>query len=170
MSTKKLIITVCRGNIVRSPVAAAFIEKEIVNNSLTDQYEVISRGVQGTSVDPQPVKHPNITFYGDLYKDAQPTLQKYGIDMISHRSQSITSDKASEATIMFAMDQKTKDALLQLFPKIKPKLYLLSELINENRDIIDPETLQGADKQQKIIDDIYMIIHKGFPQLLKLLP
>jgi hypothetical protein len=86
MTNKKLIVPVCRGNIARSAVAEEIIKKEISVRGLGDRYETISRGVQGTRVDPQPVRHPNMTLYPTLYADSKPTLDDLGIDLSSHVS------------------------------------------------------------------------------------
>ena len=80
MTSKKLIVCVCRGNIARSPFAEVIITNELRQRNLSDSYLSISRGVQGTVVDPQPVRFPNITYYDELYKDSRQSLKKFGVD------------------------------------------------------------------------------------------
>lgn len=165
----KLIICVCRGNIARSPVAAKIIARELQSKGLSATHNSISRGIQGTIVDPQPVKFPNITYYEELYRDSKPTLDKLGIDLSSHISTPIDEETAEAASILLAMDNKTKQALYTLFPDQAHKIHLLSELTNEDRDIVDPETMSGKERQEKIFSQIQQIILKGFPQLLKMI-
>jgi protein-tyrosine-phosphatase len=168
MKQKKLIVCVCRGNIARSPFAEAIITKELNQRNLLDKYSSISRGVQGTIIDPQPVKFPNITYYDQLYQDSKPSLEKFEINLSTHISTPINKKIADKASILIAMDNKTKQALLVLFPEHLKKVYLLSELINEVRNIIDPEGVSGTEKQEKIFSEIQNIIHRGFPKLLTL--
>lgn len=166
MKIKKIIVCVCRGNIARSPFAAAIITKELHQRNLLDEYSSISRGIQGTIVDPQPVKFPNITYYNQLYQDSESSLKKFEINLSTHVSTPIDKDIADKASILIAMDNKTKQGLLVLFPDQSKKVYLLSELVNEKRDIIDPEGVSGTEKQEKIFSEIQNIIHRGFSKLL----
>jgi len=168
MESKKLIVSVCRGNIARSAVAEKIIENELFNTGLIDKYSSISRGTQGTSVDPQPVKFPNITYYEKLYEDSKPSLEKLNIDLSSHISTPIDKNIAQEASILLAMDKKTKQALLVLFPEQEKKVHMFSELINEDRDIVDPEGVSGTEKQEKIFTEIQNTIIQGFQKLLSL--
>jgi len=169
MKQKKLIVCVCRGNIARSPFAQAIITKELYQRNLLDEYSSISRGVQGTIVDPQPVKFSNITFYDQLYQDSKSSLDKFEINLSEHMSTPIDKNIANQSSILIAMDNKTKQALLVLFPEQAKKVHLLSELVNEDRDIIDPEGVSGIEKQEKIFSEIQNIIHQGFPKLLTLI-
>ena len=138
MKLKKLIVCVCRGNIARSPFAEAIITKELHQRNLLDEYSSISRGVQGTIVDPQPVKFSNITYYNQLYQDSKSSLAKFEINLSTHVSTPVDKNIADKASVLIAMDKKTKQALLILFPEQTKKVHLLSELVNEKRDIIDP--------------------------------
>jgi protein-tyrosine-phosphatase len=168
MENKKLIVSVCRGNIARSAVAEKIIENEFYQRGLVDKYLSTSRGIQGTSVDPQAVKFPNITYYEKHYEDSKPILHKLNIDLSSHISTPIDKNIAQEASILLAMDRKTKQALLVLFPNQEKKVHLFSELINEDRDIVDPEGVSGPEKQEKIFTEIRNIIIQGFQKLLYL--
>lgn len=168
MRPKKLIVCVCRGNIARSPFAQAIITKELRCRNLSNEYTSISRGTQGTIVDPQPVQFPNITHYEQLYQDSQPSLEKFEVDLSTHISSPIDKDIANKANVLIAVDNKTKQALLYLFPDQAKKVYLLSEIVNQQRDIIDPEGVSGVEKQEKIFSEIHSIIHQGFSKLLTL--
>lgn len=165
----KTIVSVCRGNIARSAVAEKIIEKELQSRGLSYTFVSISRGIQGTIVDPEPVKFPNITYYKDLFNDSEPTLKKFNIDLSSHVSKPIDKDTAEKASILLAVDHKAKESLITLFPNLKDKIHMLSSLIDKDVDIIDPEGISGKEKQEKIFTEIKEIILMGFPKLLKLL-
>lgn len=169
MENKKVIVSVCRGNIVRSVVAQAVIQQQLEVRGIAGKYESLSRGIQGTSIDPQPVKYPNITYYGKLYEDAKPIFEKFGINVSEHVSTPIDENIAKRSNILLAMDMQTRDALIRLFPDQKAKVYLLSKLIGEERNITDPEGVSGQQVQEAIFTQIQDIITKGFPRLLQLI-
>ena len=138
MSNKKLIVPVCRGNIARSPVAEIIIRREIEVRGLHDQYEVLSRGTQGVALDDkEPAKFRNITFYHDEYNDLQAWLDERNIDLTSHTSTPIDINVAEHASIILAMDKRTQQALLALFPDYAKKIHMFSELIDEEKEIIN---------------------------------
>src|SRR5260221_7198402 len=151
---QKVIVAVCRGNIGRSPFAEAVINQELIERKLDSQFRVISRGIQGTAIDTKPVSFPNITFYQELYRDAKPTLDKFGIDMSRHVSTPIDIADAEQSDILLAMDSKTQDGLIKLFPNQGHKIHLVSELIGEHRDIADPEGVSIQEIQEQIFHDL----------------
>lgn len=163
---KKLIIFVCRGNIVRSPIAESLLKKKLVREKLADQYEVISRGIQGTVVDPKPAKFPNITYYQTIYAESKPTLDKLQIDLSDHRSTVIDQQTVDRASLILAMDDRILNGLRMLFPKNIDKIHLFSSLVKSNKQIIDPETVSGVEAQRRIIMEIANIIEFGFKELI----
>lgn len=165
----KSVLVICRGNIARSPVAEYYLKREIDKNSLNNEIYVFSRGTQGTSMDPQPVKFPNISYYPDLYRDAKPALDKLNINITKHISKMISSEDVTKADIVLVVDKKTKSAVETLFPEFRDKIHNLSELSDRDEDLPDPENISGTDKHLKIFRDIKNTIQIGFPNLLKLL-
>lgn len=171
MTPRKLIVFVCRGNIARSVIAEAITKKELKKRRLLDQYEAISRGTQGVAPDDLiPVQFPNITYYKKLYEDAKPWLDKHTIDLSLHHSTPIDQTIAKRANILLAMDRKTRTALCTLFPDQVKKIYLLSELVGKDTEIIDPaEGNSDREHQEQIFNEIEQTITQGFSQLLTLL-
>ena len=130
---------------------------------------MISRGTQGVAPDDlEPVKFRNITFYSSLYQDSKAWLEERGIDLSSHISTPIDGEVAEHASVLFAMDRKTQKALLTLYPDHAIKVHLLSELVGDDREIIDPECVSGRQKQEQIFTEIENRIVEGFPRLLVL--
>jgi protein-tyrosine phosphatase len=169
MFNKKLIVPVCRGNIARSPVAEIIIRRELEVRGLRDQYEVLSRGTQGVALDDkEPVKFHNITFYPDEYNDLRAWLDERKIDLTSHTSTPIDINIAKHANVMLAMDKRTRQALLALFPDYAQKIHMFSELMAEEKEIIDPDGVRGRQKQEQIFNEIESTINSGFSHLLAL--
>lgn len=165
----KTVLVVCRGNIARSPIAEFFLNKEISKALLKDGMVVFSRGTQGTSVDPQPVRFPNISYYSDLYQEAKPALDELNIDISKHVSKPINEVDVKKADIILVVDTKTQKAVETLFPNFKNKIHTLSELVGKNEDFPDPENLRGTEKHLRVFRDIQNTIEVGFPRLLNLL-
>lgn len=165
---KKTILVICRGNIARSPFAEVTINREIKRRKLDTKYIAISRGVQGTSADPKPVRFSNIIYYKTIYSEAAPALNKLGVDITSHVSTPIDRNIAEESNVILAMDKKTRTALLFLFPDLRNKIHLFSELIGSKEDFTDPESLSGKERHLKIFSAIQEAVIKGFPKLLNL--
>lgn len=164
-----LIVVVCRGNIGRSPFAEMIIDQELHKRNLLQSVRVSSRGVQGTVADPEPVSFPNITYYEDMYKDSKPTLDKFAVDLSAHVSKTIQKSDAAQATLLLAMDNKTQNALLELFPNEAQKVHLLSELVGDSHDILDPEEVSGMGPRREIFTEIHDTLTNGFPELMQML-
>ncbi len=165
---RKVIVFVCRGNIARSPVAEFVLNQELRKRGLSNEYVALSRGVQGTPVDPKPVRHSNIVYY-EVWKDARPALEALKIDISSHVSKPISRKIMERANIVLAMDKKTRVALSTLFPKQKEKIYLFSELVDKQEDVLDPEGLVGKEKQLRTYQKIKNTVLQGFNKLLVLI-
>jgi len=167
MSEPKIILTVCRGNIARSPFSEDIIRQELEKRHLEHEFTSISRGVQGTPVDPGDVQFPNITYYPEMFADTEPVLKKFNVDLSAHVSQKVDEKIVEKDAVILDVDTKTKDALETLFPIQKSKIHLISELIGKHEDISDPEGLHGAEKQEKVFTELHTIIVSGFDKLLE---
>lgn len=168
MENKKIILVVCRGNIERSPFAEAVINRELKKRNLDDRFLAVSRGTQGTAVDPIPVKFPNMSFYKNEFRFSKPIISKLKIDITNNVSKPVDRRAASEAALILAVDEKNKIALLQLFPDLKSKIHKLSELTGKDENFEDPENSNGVEKHSNILMGINNTIIDGFEKLLEL--
>ena len=162
-----IVVMVCRGNVARSPFAAAVVKQELKRRHLDGSLEVLSRGIQGSQVDPEPVKYPNITYYREKYRPLRKLFAELQIDLRDHQATTIDQATADSASILLAMDGKTADALRSLFPGQAEKIHLFSELGELARAIPDPEFVSSSDSVQVFLD-IRSLITTGFPRLLNM--
>jgi protein-tyrosine-phosphatase len=75
------------------------------------------------------------------YPAAQNTLavlRQRGIDLSQHRSAQITKEMVEIYNLILTMERGQKEALQFAFPKQAHKVYLLTEMIEEYWEIIDP--------------------------------
>lgn len=164
----KLILTVCRGNIVRSAVTEALIRRGLQKRGLSTGFTVTSRGVQGTPVDPEPVKFSNIRHYSGLRREVVPILEEIGVDLRGHSARTIDRAIVDRASVILVADRKICHGVVELFPEAAPKVHLLSELLGSTADIADPDQTTGPDVQRSIILQIQQAVEQGFDRLLQL--
>lgn len=166
MHNKKIIILVCRGNIARSVIAEHIVKREMARKGLNRSFIVISRGIQGSVIDPEPVKYPNISYYPELYESAESFLKDANIDIASHVSTVISDRDARWASAIFAMDQKTLAGLKALFPTFMYKIHSLATDSGRTIEIPDPALIPPGIRQASTFVHIQQSIVEGLPNLL----
>lgn len=112
------ILTVCTGNICRSPLAEALLAKEM------PRIQVDSAGVGalvGAPADPHAVA----------------VAERAGLDISAHRAKQITRTMASEFDLILAMSQDQRAWLMQQIPGASGKVFLLGHW-DEGAEVPDP--------------------------------
>ncbi|MFA5828717.1 MAG: hypothetical protein WC841_05165 [Candidatus Shapirobacteria bacterium] len=168
MSHKKLIVCVCRGNILRSAVAEKLISQQLIKQGIRTDYRVISRSIQGTIIDHKPVRFPNITYYGEVYHRVKPLLEELNVDLSGHISTPIDYPTTAKASLILAMDNRTLKSLNLLFPYHQHKIYLFTEIINLNKDVNDVPYRTKPTYSIKTVKEINSILTNGLGQILSL--
>ena len=111
------ILTLCVGNICRSPLAQALLAREL------PKHQVRSAGLNalvGYPADPAVIQ----------------IAQEHGFDLGGHRAQQVTSVMCQQAELILVMEQEHKTQLEQLYPQVRGKVFRLG-LFSEF-DIADP--------------------------------
>lgn len=119
------ILMVCTANICRSPMAEGLVRKTLFEQARFKDWYVSSAGTWAVEGQPASSK-------------TRLVLQKRGLDLSAHRSRSVTKDLLVTSDIILTMERGHKEALVSEFPTVAGKIFLLSELIGFNRDIVDP--------------------------------
>lgn len=146
-----LILFVCTGNICRSPMAAALLAAFAEKQAHEAQFLVESAGTWG--VDGQPAS-----------SNSQLVMTRQGLTLEGHRARTITPELADAATLIIVMTRDHKYALSAEFPAARPKIHLMSELVNLEYDITDPYggPLEGY---ELCANDLAALIERGYPRL-----
>jgi protein-tyrosine-phosphatase/predicted ATP-grasp superfamily ATP-dependent carboligase len=129
------ILFVCYGNIIRSPMAAALLRRQLENIDSAHEIWIASAG---TSAKP-----------GGADPRACEVATEFGITLESHRTQPLTADVIRRADVIFVMDFLNEAELLGRYPEAAPKVFLLGEnaqrLGSEPAEIKDPYNGDIAD-------------------------
>lgn len=102
------IMTLCIGNICRSPLAQVLLARELPT------HKVWSAGLSalvGASADPLSVQ----------------IAQEQGLDLSAHRAQQVTSFMCQQAELILVMEQSHKSQLEQLYPQVRGKVFRLGQ-------------------------------------------
>ena len=111
------ILTLCIGNICRSPLAQALLAREL------PQHTVWSAGLDalvGMRADPLSIE----------------VAAAHGLDIGAHRAQQVTRWLCQQSELILVMEQTHKNQLEQQFPVVRGKVFTLGHF--GQFDIADP--------------------------------
>lgn len=126
----RTILFVCHGNILRSPMAAAFYQRELGPNEEGRQ-TVLSAGllsIAGRPADPR----------------GRRAAQSYGLSLDNHLSRQVTSGMVADADLILVMDRENEARLVSRFPNSARKLVLLGIFAPEDGDPAIPDPYSGS--------------------------
>lgn len=142
----KRILTVCIGNICRSPTAEYLFRQQLADRDI----QLASAGL-GALVD------------NPMDATAMQVLAEHGMDGAAHRARQLTPDLLRETDLVLAMEKKHVAAISRLAPEASGKVFLLDKWL-QGRDIPDPY------RQQRVaFEHVYGMIEQGVHSWLRFL-
>ena len=134
------ILTLCVGNICRSPLAQALLAREL------PEHHVRSAGLSamvGYPADPEVIR----------------VAKEQGLELQAHRAQQVTSVMCQQAELILVMEQEHKTQLEQLYPQVRGKVFRLG--LYGQFDIADPYR-----QSREAFDTAYQGISQGIADWL----
>jgi protein-tyrosine-phosphatase len=121
----RFFVFVCFGNIMRSPMADALL-KQVAVEAKT-QIRSDSAGLHAIPDNP-------------AHQWAQTAANEMGISLAAHRAKLLTVEMVEQADAIFAMDLQNLAELLNLYPRFRAKIFMLSAYARNPllREIPDP--------------------------------
>jgi protein-tyrosine-phosphatase len=91
-------------------------------------------------------------------------LKERGIDLNDHTSRTVTSTMLSEFNLVLVKEDIHKEVLKLAFPEYSDRIYLLSEMVGEIYDIVDPIGGSLADFEETAFE-MERILTEGFEKI-----
>jgi protein-tyrosine-phosphatase/predicted ATP-grasp superfamily ATP-dependent carboligase len=126
----KTVLFVCHGNLIRSPMAVALLNRHLARSRFEARFEVLSAGL---------IERPQ----EQSDESALRAAAELGISLAQHRPRQLTPKLIETADIIFLMDRLNEARMLAAHPEAKSKMFLLGSLnVNGKRgaalEIQDP--------------------------------
>ena len=147
------IVFVCTKNQFRSPLAAAILRKELLANRYSPLWQVDSAGSWVKDIAPAT-------------PEAILEAQKRGLDLSDHLSKGIEEIPRSTIDALFVMETGQKESILLDYPKLKTRVFLLSELIGLKFSIPDP--YETSESCGTIASEIEELIRPNLDKIISL--
>lgn len=147
------ILMVCTANICRSPVAAALMRDRLRRKGYTDwqvgsagTWAIVPRGASRNSID---------------------VMTQRGFDIVNHRATMVEEAHLREADLVLTMEIGHAEALRAEFPSQAHKVFMLSEMIGQNFNVVDP---YGGpfEEYERMADTLSTLIDDGLDRIVEL--
>ncbi|HBR93744.1 MAG TPA: protein tyrosine phosphatase [Opitutae bacterium] len=125
---RNLILTICTGNICRSPMAEKLLQHALAaEGAPLDQLEVASAGVAACYGDPAS-------------SNSVAAVKKVQLDLSNHKSQPVSQDLLDRSFLVLGMTQSHIDVLQHYHGQLPPRAHLFREFMPAGSDpeIPDP--------------------------------
>lgn len=134
-------------------MAAAITRDRIAKAGLENEVQVLSAGVWA-----EPGNRAST--------NATVVLRTHGIDLASHRSQSLDMTLLRGADVILVMEESHRRSIFYMTPDVLAKVFLLSEMAGQHYDVEDP---YGGTMEEytATADQLAALIDKGLPKILK---
>jgi protein-tyrosine phosphatase len=138
------VLFVCTANICRSPLAMALFRHRLEQQGELPGWRIESAGTWAMEGEPPALKSIML-------------LGRRGINLRSHRSRTVSRELLQSFDLILTMERGHKEALRAEFPEIAGRTFLLTEMVGENRDIIDPMggSLEAFELTIRDLEDIF---------------
>lgn len=131
------VLFICSANICRSPMAMGLLRSLIEDSN--KQWKIESAGVWDMG-DQQ------------VAANTQLVLKECGIDLNEHTARIVTGTILGEFNLVLVMEDIHKEVLKLAFPEYTDRIYMLSEMVGEIYNIVDPIGGSLADFEETALE------------------
>jgi protein-tyrosine phosphatase len=146
------VLFVCTANRFRSPLAAAWFQKRLADQSDARDWSV---GSAGTWTEPGQTVVPSAKWMYD----------HFGLDLNAHRSQRVSGELLEHYDLILVMENSQREGLLVEFPQLEGRIQLLSQAATGMAyDIPDP----GVIPDEGFLDiakEVTSLLDRGFQKI-----
>lgn len=146
------VLFVCTANICRSPMAMGILRHQ--TSLEEDLWRIESAGVWAREGNPA---HANVELI----------LQEMGVDISRHRSRQVTREMLKKFNLVLVMELGHKEGLRTAFPELANKVLMLSEIVEQRYDIVDPIGGTLADFRETA-QELEHLLQEGMEMILQL--
>ena len=148
------ILFICTANRFRSPIAALYFARKVVQIGDDQNIQTSSAGTWATTGQP-------------AMPDAIQLAETYQLDLNFHKSRYLTKTILSNSDLILVMTNGHKEAINHEFPECKARLFLLSEAVGEPpADIADPYST--SEPAEIVAAEIIDLIDRGYQKIIDL--
>ena len=127
------VLFICSANVCRSPMAMGLLQAYVGQE--IGEWRIESAGVW------------SLEGYSAA-QNAQIVVKTYGVDLSMHRSRLISADMVKDFNLILTMERGHKEALRAAFPQFAGRIFMLSEMVGEVHDVVDPMGRALADFEE----------------------
>ena len=148
----------------RSPIAERVFKKEMKRRGIKN-IQADSYGLQGFIL--PPTKGRSLKDYPKEYKLSLPHIKKLKISMEDHVSKPLTKEIINNANIIITMANDIHKELLNKFPEVKNKTFLISNLSKAKVNLNDVEGSRDPIFYKETIENTEKLILEIFNKIIK---
>jgi len=151
---KKSVLFVCAANQCRSPMAMVLFKDMVAKKEeKLEDWRIESAGIW------------TVTGYSAT-DFANIVMTEIGLDLLDHRSQPVTESLLDKFNLILCMENDQVNFIKSNFPKAKDRIFLLSEMAEQDQDIWDPAG-HSLVAYKDTASEILGLLEKGFSKILQ---
>ena len=150
----KKILFVCTGNTCRSVMAQGLF-KNMLREKGIENVKVSSAGIAAL---------PSFAIYGVLEK----VLKEEDIEISNHKPTRVTPQIVKDADLILVMEKRHKEAILEMAPEVKNRVFLLKKFAGEKKKLDIPDPIgQPEEAYRKRLEEIREYLLKILEKIKK---
>ena len=151
---KNSVLFVCSANQCRSPMAMVLFKDLLTKNEeKLEDWRIESAGIWASTGFPAT-------------KETALVIQGMGLDLLDHRSQPITESLLDGFNLILCMTNDQVNFIKRNFPTAKDRVFLLSEMADQDQDILDPVG-HPQNAYKNTANEILDFLEKGFSKIIQ---